>query len=335
MNTPPSSALKHLHPGWFLPGLAVGGLALAWLEAAPLFGDLAGAGALVLAAAACVAALVLAVASLVRWQRFPQALADDLKHPVRHAWAAAMPTALVLLASLGAALLGPNPWLGGLWVVGSAWNFWVAAWMWGRWLRPGATGASFWAGATPILWMAVTGLCLAPLAGPGLGFEAMALAQLGVGALLGALTLGLLAVRLATSGVWSERVLPTLFLGAAPPAVCGLVAAQLGGSLAWAWAAWGIALFALLWSGAVLRRVLAQPIGLTFWAPAVSLALFAALSLRLAPPAGGLFQTFGLLTLAVASLLVAVLTLATVKGLREGSWLAPETVAALQVAAER
>ncbi len=75
-------------------------------EAAPLFGDLAGAGALVLAAAAGVAALVLAVASLVRWQRFPQALADDLKHPVRHAWAAAMPTALVLLASLGACAVG-------------------------------------------------------------------------------------------------------------------------------------------------------------------------------------------------------------------------------------
>ncbi len=63
--------------------------------------------------------------------------------------------------------------------------------------------------------------------------------------------------------------------------------------------------------------------------------LFAALSLRLAPTAGGLFQTFALLTLAVASLLVAVLTLATVKGLREGSWLGPETVAALQVASER
>ncbi|GAB4203793.1 MAG: hypothetical protein Fur0019_03570 [Tibeticola sp.] len=335
MNATPSSALKHLHPGWALPVLALGALALAWLEAAPLLGDLAGAGALVLTAVAGTAAVVLAVASLVRWQRYPQALADDLKHPARHGWVAAMPSALVLLGSLGAALLGPNPWFGGLWGVGSAWNFGVAAWLCGRWLRPGAAGAGFWAGVTPILWVAVTGLCLAALAGPGLDFEAMALAQLGVGVLLGVLTLGLLAVRLATSGVWSERLLPTLFLGAAPPAVCGLVAAQPGGSLPWAWMAWGIALFALLWSGAVLRRVLAQPIGLTFWAPAVSLALFAALSLRLAPTAGGLFQTFALLTLAVASLLVAVLTLATVKGLREGSWLGPETVAALQVAAER
>lgn len=225
MNATPSSALKHLHPGWFVPVLALGALALAWLEAAPLFGDLAGAGALVLAAAACVAALMLAAASLVRWQRFPQALADDLKHPVRHAWLAAMPTALVLLASLGAALLGPNPWLGGLWVVGSAWNLWVAAWMGGRWLRPGAAGASFWAGVTPVLWVASAGLCLAALAGRGLGFESMALAQLGIGVLLGGLTLALLIVRLATSGMWSERVLPTLFLVGAPPAVCGLVAA--------------------------------------------------------------------------------------------------------------
>lgn len=335
MNTyaTPSPALKYLHPGWFLPVLAVGALAQAWVEATPLFGDLAGAAALVLTAAASVVALVLGVASLARWQRFAQALADDLKHPVRHAWLAAIPAALVLLASLGAALLGPNPWLGGLWAVGSVWNLWAAVWIWGRWLRPGVTGASFWAGATPVLWMAATGLCLAPLAGTELGFEAMALAQLGVGVLLSGLTLGLLAVRLATSGVWSDRVLPALFLGAAPPAVCGLTAAQPVGSMAWA--AWGVAGFVLLWSGAVLRRVLAQPIGLTSWAPAVSLALFAALSLRLAPAAGGLFQAFAQATLAVASLLVAVLTLATVKGLRDGSWLAPETVAALQVTAER
>lgn len=199
-----------------------------------------------------------------------------------------MPTALVLLASLGAALLGPNPWLGGLWVVGSAWNFWVAAWMWGRWLRPGATGTSFWAGATPILWMAVTGLCLAPLAGPGLGFEAMALAQLGVGVLLGALTLGLLAVRLATSGVWSRTGVARAVSGGAPPAVCGLVAAQSGAR--WPGPGRPGALPCLRCCGrARCCAVLAQPIGLTFWAPAVSLALFAALTLRLAPAAGGLF----------------------------------------------
>lgn len=199
MKTTPPSALKHLHPGWFLPVLAVGALALAWLEAAPLFGDMAGAGALVLAAAASAVALVLAVASVVRWQRHPQALDDDLKHPVRHAWVAAMPTTLVLLASLGAALLGPSPWLGGLWLAGSIWNVGAAAWMGGRWLRPGVAGANFWAGVTPVLWLPSAGLCLAGLVGPGLGFEAMALTQLGIGVLLGALTLGLLAVRLASA----------------------------------------------------------------------------------------------------------------------------------------
>ena len=66
----------------------------AWLDGAVL-------GALVFVA--------LLVASLLRLQRHPQAWRDDLKHPVRHVFVAAMPVALVLLVTtaVAAGLHGP------------------------------------------------------------------------------------------------------------------------------------------------------------------------------------------------------------------------------------
>lgn len=335
ISTTTSTPLKHLHPGWFLPVLALGALALAWLGAAPVLGDMAGAGALVLTVLATAVATALAFVSLVRWQRDPQALSDDLNHPARHAWVAAVPTALVLLAALGTVLLGPGAVLGWVWWTGAAWNVGVAVWVFARWLRPRAPGTSLWASVTPVPLLTVSGLGVAALGGSSLGYEAFAQAQLGLSMWLWVLTMGMLAARLAVSGVWPERMLPTVFLGAAPPAVVGLVLLQWGASTVWVWMAWGLAAFCVLWAAAVLRRLQSQPVGLTFWAPAYALALFAALNLRLAPLAGGgVFQTFALLSLAVVSLLVVVLMMATFKGLRDGSLLAPEPVAALQLAAE-
>jgi tellurite resistance protein len=104
--------LKHLVPGWFAIPMGLCGLSLAWWRAAPLMGEMATGIALVcgLAAALVWAALV---ASLLRWQRHPQAWTDDLKHPVRHTLVATLPATL-LLATVGVAL-GPHPVVRALW----------------------------------------------------------------------------------------------------------------------------------------------------------------------------------------------------------------------------
>lgn len=331
MNTS-STPLKFLAPGWFVLVMGLCGLALAWLRAAPLFGELAGAGALVLAGLAATVAVVLAVLSFIRWRRYPQAWAEDLKHPVRHVMVAAMPVSLILLATVGTALIGPDPWLGGLWALGSAWQFAVTVWVLGRWLRPGVSGPAFWAGVTPALFVPVVGNVVTGLAGPALGFGTWAQLQFGVGLFLWPVVLSLLVVRLAVSGIWPERLLPTTFITVAPPAVIGLDALQFGAPPIWAWMAWGIALFFLLWSATTVRRMLDQPFGLMFWGLSFPLAAFAALGLRLTAHASGSFQTVVLLSLALATLVIVWLILATVKGLREGSLLAPEPVASMQVA---
>jgi tellurite resistance protein len=62
------------------------------------------------------------------------------------------------------------------------------------------------------------------------------------------------------------------------------------------------------------------------------LAAFSALTLRLAPGTSGAFQALAMLLLALSSLVIAALALATVKGLRDGSLLAPEPMAMMNVA---
>ena len=70
-------ALKHLAPHWFAIVMSLCGLALAWGRAVPMLGDIAGAGALLLAGAAALVFVALALLSLLRWQHFGDAVAAE------------------------------------------------------------------------------------------------------------------------------------------------------------------------------------------------------------------------------------------------------------------
>ena len=124
--------LKFLMPGYFSLVMGLCGLTLAWHNAAGVLGDMADGIALVLGLLSTVVFVVLLVASFLRWQRYPAALADDLKHPVRHAFVAAFPVSLLLLASVGVALGGAGEPLGvvwnALWWAGSLLQLWATVW---------------------------------------------------------------------------------------------------------------------------------------------------------------------------------------------------------------
>lgn len=325
-------------PGWFSLVMGLCGLALAWHRAGPLLGEMAGGLALVAGLVALVVFAVLLVASLLRWQRYPAALAEDLKHPVRHAFVAAFPVSLLLLATVGVALGGASgelaPVWRALWWTGSLMQLWATLWVLGRWLAPmpnagtSAQAGALWPGVTPVLFIPVVGNVVAPLAGVGLGHEVWSAAQLGIGMLFWPVVLVLVLTRRLAHSPLPERLLPTWFITVAPPAVIGLGMLQFQAP---AWVAqgfWGVALFNLLWVGAQAKRMAGQPFGVAFWALSFPLAAFTALTLRLAALHNlSAMQTTGMLMLAVTSLVVVGLVLATVRGLRNGSLLAPEPVA--------
>jgi len=197
--------LKFLMPGWFVIIMGLSGLTLAWHNAAPLLGQFAVAVARGLGWLTAGLALVLAVLSLVRWQRYPQAVYEDVMHPVRHVFVAAMPISLILLATVATALSGPSRAVQALWLLGSVWQFGVTAWALSRWLAlpmpPGIAAASqaLWPSITPALLIPVVGNVLAPLAGVALGLPAWSAAQMGVGLLLWPVVLTLMVVRVGVA----------------------------------------------------------------------------------------------------------------------------------------
>jgi len=313
--------------------MGLAGLSLAWGRATPLLGDMAGAGALVLAGAAVLVFVLLLVLSWVRWQRYPEALAAELKHPVRHAFVATIPVSMILLATCGVSLLGTQAWLAVLWWAGSLTQLGVTLWVVTRWLSADNALTLGWPTLTPALLIPVVGNVLAPLAGASLNAGEWAAAQFGLGLLLWPVLLALVFARMAAKGLWAERLLPLTFITIAPPAVIGSAALQMGGPGALAWMCWGMALFFLLWSLQLGRRMLAQPFSVAFWSLGFPLAAFATLTLRLAVHHSAA-QALAMIALALASLVAVALGVATWKGWREGSLLQPEPVAMIAAAGE-
>lgn len=339
--------LKFLMPGWFALVMGLCGLTLAWHQAAAVLGDMASGIALVLGLLAALVFGVLLVASVLRWQRYPAALAEDLRHPVRHAFVAAFPVSLLLLATVGVALGGVAAPLGAvwnaLWWAGSLLQLWATVWVLGRWLAPaaaalpGAGGAPvLWPSITPVLLIPVVGNVVVPLAGLPLGHGLWSAAQFGIGALLWPVVLALLLARRIAHSPLPERLLPTWFITIAPPAVIGLVLTPWQAPLPVVLALWGVGLFFLLWAAPLVRRVAGQPFGVAFWAFSFPLAAFTVLTLRVAGLGqSGALQTLGVLMLAVTSIAILWLAFATVRGLRDGSLLAPEPVANIIPASDR
>ncbi|WP_342129734.1 SLAC1 anion channel family protein [Hydrogenophaga sp. OTU3427] len=324
MTHTPSPPLQHLVPGWFATVMGLCGLSLAWSRAVPAMGEAAGAIALGVGVLALGVFALLGVLSLLRQQHHPDAVAEDLRHPVRHAFVAAVPASVLLLATVATTLAGPSRLAQAVWMLGAVAHFGVTVWVMTRWLQGNREGGMVWAGITPVLFIPIVGNVLTPLAGVALGMPAWAAAQFGVGVVLWPVTLTLLVVRLGQIGMWPERMLASTFITIAPPSVIGLGLLQLGAPAPLGWALWGLGLFFLCWSASVLKRVLAQPFSIAFWGLSFPLAAFTALTLRLSEGASPAFGTLGLLLLALTSIVIAGLALGTVQGLRRGSLLVPE-----------
>ncbi|MDO9460066.1 MAG: C4-dicarboxylate ABC transporter, partial [Alphaproteobacteria bacterium] len=258
--------LKFLLPGWYSLVMGLAGLSLAWLRSVPLLGQPAHAVALLAGGLAALVFAVLAVATVLRGWRYPEAWAEDRRHPVRHAFVAALPIAFMLLLTVAVSVAGPRPLFVALWWAASLVQLFVTGWVLARWWRSAAQGGLQWAGVTPALFIPMVGNVLVPLAGVPLGQGDWAAAQFGVGLLFWPLLMALILVRIASQGLWAERLLPTAFIVIAPPAVVGLAALQFGAPALLVWMLWGMAMFSFLWVATLARRIAALPFGLAHWA---------------------------------------------------------------------
>ncbi len=322
------SPLKFLFPGWFALVMGLAGLATAWHQAVPLMGEMAGALALVIGLLSALALLLLAGASVVRGIRHPQAWREDLQHPMRHVLVATLPIAAMQVATVGVALAGPHPAIAALWWGGSIGQMGVTVWVMARWWRGNQAGGLQWAVMTPALIIPIVGNVLAPLGGVPLGQLEWSAAQFGVGLLLWPVAMAMILVRIAAHGVWPARAQPGIFVFIAPPAVVGLAALRFEAPLLLVWMCWGMAAFTFAWVATQARTIIALPFSIGHWGMSFPLTALAALTLRLAPDSR-MLSVLGPAALALASIVILALLAATLRGLRDGSLLAPEPVATI------
>jgi tellurite resistance protein len=236
---------------------------------------------------------------------------------------AALPSSLVLLATVLAAHRGHSLWAEGAWMLGSAALMLVTVWVVQGWFQPAMATADFWAAMTPALFIPVVGNVLPALAGVALGHPVWAAAQYGIAAVLWPVSLALVLVRIGTVGLWPQGMLASTFITIAPPSVLALSGLQLGAPEVLVQMLWGVALLFTGVSMRVFRRVITQPFGMPFWGMSFPLAALAALSLHLAPVQGWA-HGLALVWLGCVTLLIAALLWATGRGLLKGQLLLPE-----------
>ncbi len=322
--------LEHLAPAWFALVMGWCGLSQAWLRATDAFGDTALGLGLVGAIFALFIFVLLCISCVLRLTLHPQAVAADLRHPVRHAFMGTLPLCLMLLAGLGVTLFWNtsrtfDTVLTFVWCVGSVLELAASVWVVARWLNSTDQGGLQWAMFTPVFFIPVIGNVLAPLAGVPLGLETWAMAQFGIGLLMWPVLQTMLIVRMTQAGPLPPRMSPTLFITIVPPSIVGLCFLQLDAPVSLAWGAWGIGLFCFALSLTQIHTILAQPFGLPHWAMSFPMAAFTTITLRMSQEAGGSWlQLPATLMLAVTSLLILGLTLNTWRALRHGQLLVPE-----------
>lgn len=325
--TPESQPLRHLGPAWFSLVMGLCGLSLAWHRAAHALGTAAHAFALGVGALAGAVFAALVLGGLLRWLRHPDAVREDLRHPVRHAFFAAVPVSLMLLVTVGVSFDAPRPLWSLLWSLACVLQLAVTAWVLGRWLGSrDATPGALWPGVTPVLFIPVVGNVVAPLAGAPLGHAAWSVAQLGIGVFFWPVVLTLVLVRRLSHSPLPPRLLPSWCILLAPPAVVSLALLQLGAPQPAVLGVWGVGAFTLLWLIPLAPRLREVPFGLPWWALSFPLAAFTTLTLRLAQtlPEPGVMGLLAWTLLALATLVIGGLCAATVRGLWRGELLVPE-----------
>jgi tellurite resistance protein len=292
---------------------------MAWREAARGLGAPAAIGEALLLLAGLLW-LVIAALHIARMAQHPGALASDLRHPVRAAFAGAVTIGLMILSG------GLSPHVpeaaAALWLVAVAGHVGIAAWtVRGLLLAPREPAA-----LTPPLLIPLVGNVLAPIFGAKLGFATLSWMMFGLGAMLWVVLQPLLLGRLITGPALPPRLRPTLVILLAPPAAAAVALAALTGGFGLvSLALLGFALFLGLVLASMAGEFRGTPFAMSWWGWTFPLAILvvAAQGAARAYPAAWHAPALWLLLL-VASLVVGLVAMATLRAALAGHLLQPE-----------
>jgi tellurite resistance protein len=270
--------LAHLPLPLLAMPMGLGGVGLAWRQAHPMLGVPAAIGEALLLLTALVWVGIVAL-QLARLLRHPEAVMEEVGHPVRVAFAAAPTIGLMILSA--AALPYAPGFAATLWSIAVALHLLVAMLL----LRRVLGGRGDPAMIAPPLLIPLVGNILAPIFGVPMGFVDMSWIMFGVGLVLWLAVLPLLLYRLFAGPALPPPLVPSLVILLAPPAVGAVALAALTGQAGGP--AFGLAGVALLIAAVLLSlasEIARIPFGMPWWGVTFPTAAFAIMLMALRFP---------------------------------------------------
>jgi len=248
--------------------------------------------------------VVLAALYTLKLLRYPHEVRAELAHPVKLAFVPAISIALLLLATAWLPFAPGAAYA--LWLAGSVLHLAATLYVLSSWMHH----AHYQIGhLSPAWFIPVVGNILVPVIGVQLAPLEVSWFFFAIGIFFWPVLTAILFYRLVFHPALPQRLLPTLFILIAPPAVGLLAYTNLTGALdAFAQVLYGVALFFTLLLATQVRAFARLPFFLSWWAYSFPLAAVTLATLRMARLTGGaLYDRLALLLLAVATVAIALL----------------------------
>lgn len=318
----PARSLAHLPVTLFASVMGLGGMSLAWRRAALVWG-VPGWPALTFLAVAGLAFVVLVALYLTKWARFPQAVRAELAHPVRMTFAPTVSISLLLLATAGQDVAPDLASV--LWWVGGVGHLVATVVVIGAWFTRADIGPT---SVTPAWFIPVVGNIITPLAARELGSVELAWFAFGVGVIFWVALLPLLLQRvLLHDPPLPRKLLPTIAIFGAPPAVALLSWQALGGTVddPVGRVLYAAAMMFVVLLLAQVGRLRTIPFALPYWAYTFPLAAAAAAATAMASARPQVaYDVVAALLLGFATALVLAVAALTLRAAARGQICVPE-----------
>lgn len=293
--------LQHFPIAFFSTIMGLAGLAMALNQGHRLLGLPSAAGAIVTLVAGGVFAMLVAI-YLAKLLRHPAAVVADLTHPVRMSFGATVSVSLTLLSIL---TLSSMPRLSfGLWLTGTVLHLTATLYVLTAWVYQPRFEINH---INPAWFIPVVGNILVPIAGVHHAGQELSWFFFAIGLLFWLVLFTIIMYRMMFHHPLPERLLPTLFILIAPPAVGFLAYLQLTDSIdAFARVLYYGALFLTLWLLIQAPRFLRLPFYLSWWAYSFPLAAMTVATLLMSEHTGAVW--LGGLSYVLLALLVLVVS---------------------------
>lgn len=312
-NASPSGRLPFFPISFFASIMGLAGLSIAWTKAQHVW-DVDLHLTLPLALLTLAAFLMVGAIYIKKVMSFPEAVAQELQHPVKLSFFPAISISLILLAIIFIEL---SPTIArGFWLIGTSLHLVMTLFVLNAWMHQGHFQIQH---ITPAWFIPAVGNVLVPIAGMPLGYTEVSWFFFSIGLLFWIVLLTIVFYRILFHAPIDERLLPTLFILVAPPAVGFISYMKLhgGGLDPFARILFFSGLFLALMLTSQLRRFIELPFALSWWAysfPTAAITIANYVMYQATDKSG--FLWLGNALLLILTALIGLLVLKTFKAIR-------------------